>query len=111
MELVRTVQDHWIGFIVESAVQKFSDAEVLVWGEDGNTRIESLDETSRWVERKSRLEVLGRDVASIMRVFWALCLAVIGSRFVHMRLYWWRNLRYPIVRIVVGILQSYINVP
>lgn len=67
-------------------MQKFSDVEVLVWGEDGKNRVESLDKTSRGVEGKSRLEVLGRDVASSMRVFWALGLAVIGSRFAHMRL-------------------------
>ncbi|PWY77757.1 alpha/beta-hydrolase [Aspergillus eucalypticola CBS 122712] len=72
MELVRRFQDHWIGFIVGRAVQKVSDKEVLVWGEDGDTRVEMLNEMSRWVERKRRLEVLGRDVKSMMRVFWAL---------------------------------------
>lgn len=72
MELVRRVQDHWIGFIVGKVVQKVGDKEVLVWGEDGDTRVEMLDEMPRWVERKRRLEVLGRDVKSMMRVFWAL---------------------------------------
>ncbi|RAK89049.1 alpha/beta-hydrolase [Aspergillus costaricaensis CBS 115574] len=71
-ELVSRVQDHWIGFIVGRAVQKVSDKEVLVWGEDGYTRVEMFDEMSRWVERKRQLEVLGRDVKSMMRVFWAL---------------------------------------
>lgn len=72
MELVRRVQDHWIGFIVGRAVQKVGDKEVLVWGEDGDTRVEMLDEMPRWVESKRRLEVLGRDVKSMMKVFWAL---------------------------------------
>lgn len=71
MELVR-VQDHWIGFIVRRAVQKVGDKEVLVKGEDGDTRVEMLHEMSRWVERKRRLEVLGRDVKSMIWVFWAL---------------------------------------
>ncbi|KAH7176261.1 Alpha/Beta hydrolase protein [Dactylonectria macrodidyma] len=67
-KLVKSFQDHVIGFIVGNSVQKVAEDEILIWGKDGSLRVEKLVETPRWTERIDRLKLLEKDTPSILKV-------------------------------------------
>jgi hypothetical protein len=72
VDLVKKVQDRLIGFIVGNLIQKVTEDEIFVWGNDGSSRIEKLAKTSKWVDRIDRLKLLEKDIPSMLKVLRAL---------------------------------------
>ena len=65
LNLVNSLQDHLIGFIVGKPVQKFAEDEIFIWGRDGSSGVEQLVETLRWTERIGRLKLLEKYTSSM----------------------------------------------
>ncbi|KAE8154357.1 alpha/beta-hydrolase [Aspergillus avenaceus] len=72
LELTRRFQNHVIGFITGESVPSVAEGEILVWGEDGFSRVENLAETPRWMERIGRLEQLEDYTSSLLKVLSAI---------------------------------------
>ncbi|KAF2966150.1 hypothetical protein GQX73_g7433 [Xylaria multiplex] len=67
LDLVRSIQDHWLGFIVGKLAQKVGEGEVLVWDKDRRPRVERLADDPKWISRIDRLKLLGKDIPSIRK--------------------------------------------